>query len=197
MGLSFLKSTKKKSKKSRSWFWVTCTFFEKLFWIILFLFLQKLEEDFKREESERSQFYQNFTGMNMNQNYSTNQRPSSPHQSSTNFYPTHQQIQQHSNNYHQSPIASVSGSSQKQMYYSTVNNGVNSISSASTHSNILPTESVYSFMGLASYANGPATSSDNFVYSHHNHNHHHHHPLINGNGSNSNGNVNQRKPNEF
>lgn len=119
---------------------------------------QKLEDDFKREESERSLFYQNFsnnlqTPNTFGQNYSTFQRalsngsPQHSNGSNSQFSPTST-----------SSYISNPNSSHKHGYYSAINICANS-SSSSSHSNVQPAESIYSF-------NVP----ESFVYSsHHQH----------------------------
>jgi hypothetical protein len=131
---------------------------------------QKLEDDFKREESERSVFYQNFsnnlqTPTSLSQNFQSYQRPMSPPQNSSGSIS------------HLSPTSTSSylsnpGSSQKHIYYSTING--NSSSSSSTHSNVLPTESVYSFN--AHPENYMYTTHQQLIYQYHqNMPHHGHH----------------------
>ena len=117
---------------------------------------QKLEDDFKREESERSVFYQNFsnnlqTPSSISRNFQSYQSPLSPQQQNSSGSNSHLSPNSTSS-YVSNPV-----SSQKQVYYNTLNG--NSSSSSSTHSNVMPTESIYSFSG----------PSDNYVYTSHQH----------------------------
>lgn len=105
---------------------------------------QKLEDDFKREESERSLFYQNFsnnlqTPNCLAQNYPTFQRtissgsPQHSNGSNSQFSPTST-----------SSYISNANSNHKAGYYGSVN-PCTTTSSSSSHSNVQPTESIYSF----------------------------------------------------
>ncbi|CAF0731156.1 unnamed protein product [Brachionus calyciflorus] len=130
---------------------------------------QKLEDDFKREESERSIFYQNFsnnlqTSNTIGHNFQSYQRPMSPphhsNGSNSHFSPTS------TSSYVSNPY-----SSQKQIYHNTLTTCGNSSSSSSTHSNVLPTESVYSFNAPEAYMYSTHQSQQHHVYQYH-HNHH-------------------------